>query len=166
MTALKKSKELLIRYMIARIPFISLNTIERSRVLGMLKEIAEELSLPVYVHTLSRGVYDLQTNKLLNEDKSVYGAIDFMGEQMKHRQNLTLVLTETPDLSTDNGDSRQLLDLVTLADESGGAVIILTNNTVWNRLQRSGMTLCCVPAFICVTLILTGPSREDSFGNL
>ena len=107
MTALKKSKELLIRYMIARIPFISLNTIERSRVLGMLKEIAEELSLPVYVHTLSRGVYDLQTNKLLNEDKSVYGAIDFMGEQMKHRQNLTLVLTETPDLSTDNGDSRQ-----------------------------------------------------------
>lgn len=141
MTALKKSKELLIRYMIARIPFISLNTIERSRVLGMLKEIAEELSLPVYVHTLSRGVYDLQTNKLLNEDKSVYGAIDFMGEQMKHRQNLTLVLTETPDLSTDNGDSRQLLDLVTLADESGGAVIILTNNTVWNRLQRSGMTM-------------------------
>ena len=141
MTALKKSKELLIRYMIARIPFISLNTIERSRVLGMLKEIAEELSLPVYVHTMSRGVYDLQTNKLLNEDKSVYGAIDFMGEQMKHRQNLTLVLTETPDLSTDNGDSRQLLDLVTLADESGGAVIILTNNTVWNRLQRSGMTM-------------------------
>ena len=141
MTALKKSKELLIRYMIARIPFISLNTIERSRVLGMLKEIAGELSLPIYVHTLSRGVYDLQTNKLLNEDKSVYGAIDFMGEQMKHRQNLTLVLTETPDLSTDNGDSRQLLDLVTLADESGGAVIILTNNSVWNRLQRSGMTM-------------------------
>ena len=26
--------------------------------------------------------------------------------------------------------------------------------------------ICCVPAFICVTLILTGPSREDSFGNL
>lgn len=141
MTALKKSKELLRRYMTARIPFISLNTIERTRVLGMIKEIAEELSLSVFVHTLSRGVYDLQTNKVLNEDKSVYGAIDFIGEQMKHRQNLTLVLTEIPDLSVDNGDSRQLLDLVTMADESGGAVIVLTNNSIWNRLQRSGMTM-------------------------
>ena len=141
MTALKKSKELLSRYMTARIPFISLHTIERGRVLRVIKEIGEELTLSVYVHTLSKGLYDLQTNKSMNEDKSIYGAIDYMSEQMRHRQNMTLILTETPDLSTENSDSRQLLDLVTLAEESGGAVIILTNNSVWNRLQRSGMTI-------------------------
>lgn len=141
MTALKQSKELLSRYMTARIPFISLHTIERGRVLRVIKEIGEELTLSVYVHTLSKGLYDLQTNKTINEDKSIYGAIDYMSEQMRHRQNLTLILTETPDLSAENGDSRQLLDLVTMAEESGGAVIILTNNAVWNRLQRSGMTI-------------------------
>jgi len=125
----------------ARIPFIAINTIERGRTLDMLKEVADELSLQDCVHTLSKGIYDLATEKVLNEDKSVYGAIDFMGEQMKKREFMTFVLTETPDLSGDNSETRQILDLVTLAEESGGVVIVLTSNSVWNQLQRLGMTV-------------------------
>lgn len=136
-----KSKELLKRYSIARIPFIAINTIERSRTLDILKEIANDLQLPFYVHTLSKGVYDISTEKNLSEDRSVYGAIDFMAEQMKRRQYLTLVLTEVPDIGSDNSDSKQILDLVTLANESGGVVIVLTNNPVWNQLQRQGMSI-------------------------
>ena len=136
-----ETKNLIRRYAIARIPFIAINTIERGRTLDILKEIAEELSLPFYVHTLSKGVYDIASDKVLNEDKSVYGAIDFMTEQMKRKQYLTLVLTEVPDLSTDNADSKQMLALVNLANESGGMVIVLTNNPVWNQLQRQGMVL-------------------------
>ena len=78
MSDVAKSKELLKRYSIARIPFIAVNTIERARTLDILKEIAEELALPFYVHTLSKGLYDLTTEKVINDDKSVYGAIDFM----------------------------------------------------------------------------------------
>lgn len=141
MSDIEKSKELLKRYSIARIPFIAINTIERTRTLEILKEISKDLALPFYVHTLSKGVYDLETEKVINEDKSVYGAIDFMSEQMKRRQYLTLVLTEVPDLSSDNSDAKQILDLVTLANESGGVVIVLTNNAVWNQLQRQGMVL-------------------------
>lgn len=136
-----ETKNLIRRYSIARIPFIAINTIERGRTLDILKEIAEELSLPFYVHTLSKGVYDIASDKVLNEDRSVYGAIDFMTEQMKRKQYLTLVLTEVPDLSTDNADSKQMLALVNLANESGGMVIVLTNNPVWNQLQRQGMVL-------------------------
>lgn len=141
MSDVAKSKELLKRYSIARIPFIAINTIERTRTLNILKEISEELSLPFFVHTLSKGVYDLSTEKVVNEDKSVYSALDFIGEQMKRKQYVTLVLTEIPDLSTDNGDSRQILDLVELANESGGVIIVLTNNAVWNQLQRQGMVI-------------------------
>lgn len=141
MSDVAKSKELLKRYSIARIPFIAINTIERARTLDILKEISEELTLPFYVHTLSKGLYDLTTEKSINDDKSVYGAIDFMSEQMKRKQYMTLVLTEVPDISGDNGDSRQILDLVTLANESGGVVIVLTNNAVWNQLQRLGMVI-------------------------
>ena len=141
MSDVAKSKELLKRYSIARIPFIAINSIERGRTLDILKEIAEELSLSFYVHTLSKGVYDLTTEKVISDDKSVYGAIDFMSEQMKRKQYMTLVLTEIPDLSTDNSDSRQILDLVTLANESGGVVMVLTNNAVWNQLQRLGMVI-------------------------
>ena len=141
MSDITKSKELLKRYSIARIPFISINTIERARTLDILRETSEELSLPFYVHTLSKGIYDLATSKVISDDKSIYGAIDFMSEQMKRRQHMTLVLTEVPDLSTDNTDSRMLLDLVTLANESGGVIIVLTNNAVWNQLQRQGMVI-------------------------
>lgn len=141
MSSIAKSKELLKRYSIARIPFIAINTIERMRTLDILKEIADELTLPFYVHTLSKGTYDLSTEKMINEDKSVYGALDFMSEQMKRKQYMTLILTEVPDLSTDNSDSKQILDLVTLANESGGVIIVLTNNAIWNQLQRQGMVI-------------------------
>ena len=78
---------------------------------------------------------------MISDDKSVYGAIDFMSDQMKRKQYMTLILTEIPDLSNDNSDSRQILDLVTLANESGGMVMVLTNSAVWNQLQRQGMVI-------------------------
>lgn len=141
MSSLQTAQELLRRYTVARIPFIAINTIERARTLDILKQISEDLSLPFFVHTLSKGVYDLSTEKILNEDKSIYGAVDFMSEQMKRRQYLTLVLTEVPDLSGDNSDARQILDLVTTANESGGMIIVLTNNSIWSQLQRLGMVV-------------------------
>ena len=136
-----EAKNLLRRYSIARIPFIALNTIEQARTLDILKEVSEDLSLPFYIHSLSKGLYDLSTRKVVNDDKSVYGAIDYISDQMKRRQNLTVVLTEVPDLSTENGDSKQILALVNLANEAGGVVIVLTNNAVWNQLQRLGMVI-------------------------
>lgn len=141
MSDIAKSKELLSRYSIARIPFISINTIEPARTLDMLKEISEELQLPINVHTLTKGVYELASEKTLSEDKSVYGAIDFMTEQMKRKQYQTIVLTEIPDLSSENTDSKQILALVNLANESGGVVIVFTNTSVWNQLQRQGMAI-------------------------
>ena len=54
MSNIIESKNLLQRYSIARIPFIAINTIERARTLEVLKEVSEELSLPFYVHTLSK----------------------------------------------------------------------------------------------------------------
>lgn len=141
MSDIAKSKELLKKYSIARIPFIAINTIERGRTLEILKEISEDLSLSFYVHTLSKGMYDLATGKSINNDKSVYGAIEYISEQMKRRQYMTLILTEVPDLSGDNSDSRQIFDLVTLASETGGVVIVLTNNSIWNQLQRQGMVI-------------------------
>lgn len=141
MSNIVKSKELLTRYSLARIPFIAINTIEPSRTLDMLKEISEELQLPFNVHTLTKGVYDLSSGKNVNDDKSVYGAIDYMTDQMQKKQYQTIVLTEVPDLSNENSDSKQVLALVNLANETGGVVIVFTNTPIWNQLQRQGMTV-------------------------
>ncbi len=139
MSEAAKCKELLQRYSIARIPFIVIDSMEKARTLEILRDVSTELSLPFYVHTLSKGTYDLTTEKSLNEDKSFYGAIDFMMEQMQRRQYLTIVLTEVPDISCDNADARQILALVDLANETGGMVIVVTGNSIWNQLQRQGM---------------------------
>ncbi len=136
-----QSKELLKRYAIARIPFIAVDTIEKARALEILKEVAEELNLSFYVHSLSKGVYDISSEKVVNDDKSVYGAIDFMSEQMKRRQHLTLVLTDPPDLSDGNGDAQHILALATLANEASGAIVVLGNTPIWNHLQRLGMSV-------------------------
>ena len=40
-----------------------------------------------------------------------------MTEQMKRKQYETIILTEVPDLSTENSDSKQILALVNLANE-------------------------------------------------
>lgn len=60
---------------------------------------------------------------------------------MKRRENLTVIFTEVQDLTTDSTGTRQMLDLVTLANEHGGTIIVLTNNSIWGNLQRLGMTL-------------------------
>ena len=123
----EKSRELLKRYSIARIPFIAVNTIE--------------LMLPICVHSQTKGVYDQASDKNLCEDKSIYGAIDYMTEQMKRKQYQTIILTEIPDLSLENAESKQILSLVNLANESGGVVIVFTNSPIWNQLHRQGMII-------------------------
>ncbi len=129
------------RYMIARIPFISINSIERGRVLDIFSKVNEELHLPIYVHTLSKGMIDLNSNNLVNEDKSIVGALDFMSQQISQRQNLTFILTEVTDLQDDSITARHFLDLVTLAEERGAVVIVITTNPIWKQLQRLGMSL-------------------------
>ena len=141
MSELAKVKEELKRYSIARIPFIALETIERTRALNVLRETSDELNLSFYVHSLSKGIYDIKTGSVITDERTVYGAIDFFSEQMKHKQYMTLVLTEIPDISTDNSDAKQLYDLAMLANESGGMIIVLTNTPIWNQLQRLGMML-------------------------
>ena len=50
----EKSRELLKRYSIARIPFIAVNTIQPGRALAILQSIAEELMLPFCVHSSTK----------------------------------------------------------------------------------------------------------------
>lgn len=141
MGSVKECKDLMKRYSIARIPLIVIDTIERSRTLDMLKEVSEDLGLAFFVHTLSKGVYNLTDQQILNEDHSIYGAIDYMSDQMKRRQNLTMILTEVPDLSSDHSETKLIMDLVNLANESGGTIFVFTNNPVWSQLQRLGMRI-------------------------
>jgi len=125
----------------ARIPFISINSIERNRVFEAIKSISEDINLPVYIHSLSHGTRDIRTKKVVNEDRSIAGGLDFAVQMIANRQNMTFVFTEVSDIEDDNVVSRHFYDAVSQAIEQGGSIWIITNKPVWQQLQRMGMTI-------------------------
>lgn len=145
----KEAKQLLRQYLIARIPFIVLQTIEVPRALELLREIALELDQEhwldqqsFFAHTLSKGVYELCTNRSVEENaKSVLGAGDFLIGKMRQekKEYQTLILTEIPDISQDCSDAQRMLDLVSLASEMYGTLVVVSHRPVWNNLQRHGL---------------------------
>src|SRR4026209_1493084 len=98
-------RQTLLLYLKARIPFITVRTDERDRALDLLRELAGDLAIPVYCHTLSQGTRDIVNNRVVNEDRSVAGALDFASQHMLQRQNLTFVLTEVQDIDGDTPTS-------------------------------------------------------------
>lgn len=143
-------KATLTRYLKARIPFISIRSAERSRVLELLREVGTNLQAPIFVHTLSQGTRELGSNRGVNDDRSVTGAVDFASQQFAQRQNLTVVLTEVSDIEDDTPAARHLLDVVMLAAEHSGSVVVITTKPVWGQLQRAGMSL-----------VLSAPSEDE-----
>lgn len=141
MSDLKGFTDVLERYLKARIPFISIRSSERSRVLEVVRNLAQKINIPAYVHTLSQGMRDLVHHRTVSEDRSIMGAIDFISSQFAQRQNLTYVLTEVSDLEDDTSTARYFYDVAMLAAETGGSVVVVTANPVWNPLARLGMSV-------------------------
>jgi len=110
------------------------------------------LNAPVYVHTLSQGTREISNGRCVNDDRSSTGAVDFASQQFAQRQNLTMVLTEVSDIEDDTVSSRHLLDVVMLAAEHSGVIVVITTKPVWGQLQRSGMSLA-----------LNAPSEDEMF---
>jgi hypothetical protein len=137
----EETKLLLRQYLLARIPFISIKTIEKSRALNILKELAIELNLPINVHSMSKGVTDIATNNLVSDEKNIMGVLDYIGEQVKIKENNTFVLTDASELENETLVSRYLNDIVTIAEEKGGSIIVITTSPIWTNLQRLGMNI-------------------------
>jgi ATP-dependent 26S proteasome regulatory subunit len=140
-----QTRESLSRFLKARIPFISIRTAERARALDLLRSLAQEINIPVYVHTLTQGLRDITSGRTVSEDRSVVGALDYAGQQIAQRQNLTFALTDVQDLQDDTPTARQFYDLAMLSSERGGALVVITASPVWGPLQRLGMAITLDP---------------------
>lgn len=143
MSDMKTFRNNLILYLKARIPFISIRSGERARVLEVLKEIGTELNIPIYTHTLSQGTKEVVSGRSVHDDRSVYGALDYMTQQMEKRQNLTFCFTEASDLESDTSASRHFYDAALLASDPNcsASIIVITTESVWGPLQRLGMSI-------------------------
>ena len=139
---MKECVEILRHYTTARIPFVVFDTTEMRRALDIIKQVNTELSIPgTYVHTLNKGMYDITSGAVVDEDTTFYGAMAYMSEQMRRKQELTFVLCSASGLDEETAETRQLLNIVDTAVETGGMIIAITTGPIWNQLQRAGMRL-------------------------
>lgn len=70
---------------------------------------------------------------------------------------------ELPILVERSFTSQETEDLI--SSRSSGLVYIPFGRTSTTNVHLSGTTLCCVPALICVTDILTGPRKSETRRN-
>lgn len=137
-----ETKEILSRYLKARIPFIAVRTAERARIREMFERLGAELALPtIAVHTVTGGFVDLKTNAAVEGTKELYAALDYAGENFGKRDNLTYVFSDIPDIEDDSQTARRILDLTHAAAERNGSLVVVTTNPVWSPLQRVGMSV-------------------------
>lgn len=88
------------QYLKARIPFISIRTAERSRALSFIAQLSTKLNLNIGYHTLSQGMRDISTNRLLNEDRSVIGGLDYVTQKSVNCKIKRLFLQRYKSLKT------------------------------------------------------------------
>lgn len=133
--------KLMKQYLLARIPFITFDTIEKNRALALLEELSNELNMPMSIHSMSKGTIDMKTKEILHDDKTIIGALDYISEQIKVKENATFILTDVSEIDNATFTSRYLVDIVSLAEEKNCAIIAITSQKVWSNLQRLGMAI-------------------------
>ncbi len=137
----KETKETLIKYILARIPFIGIDTIEKTRTLNLLREISKETNTMIKVHSMSNGFTNILTGEVYNNDKLLMGALDYIAKELQTSENQIYILSDVQELDTENVTSRYLADLTTLAEEKSSIIMVITANPLWVFLQRQGMVI-------------------------
>ena len=137
----QKAKEKLKQYLLARIPFISISTIEKGRAINILKEITQEINLKMAVNSMSKGTVDILTNEKLDDNRNITSVLNYITEEIKIKENMTFLLTDISDIDCETPTSRYLSDVVTMAEEHSGTIIVIKDTPIWSNLQRLGMNI-------------------------
>ncbi|WP_017583192.1 AAA family ATPase [Nocardiopsis valliformis] len=137
-----EAQETLDSYVKARVPLITVTTIEQQRALRLVGETASSphrADLPFLKYTRATGLSDLRSGRPVIDDRSLIGAMDFAAEQFTKRPNSTFVFVDPDDLTSDTSASRHVAELARQAETNGGALILITDTPIWSGLQRLGM---------------------------
>ncbi len=136
-----ETKNYLMRYLKSRIPVVIINSVEKNRVLRLIKELCKEMNLNFDYYQMSEGITDLNSGVIKNDDKTIMSALDYVASQVRHQENYNFVLSDVTDISEATMVSRYLLDLILKAEATSGVIVIITSELVWNNIARLGITL-------------------------
>ena len=142
-----ETKEYIERYIKARVPVIIINTIEKNRVLRMLKTIADEIQIDFNLFRMSQGIIDLKTKNVISDEKTIISALDFVSEEVKHKEKYNFIFSNVSDITEVNNTSRFFADVIEKSEEKSGTIIIITNEKVWSGISRLGITITLNPPY-------------------
>ena len=137
MSNLAQTKTEVQNYIIARVPLIIIDTIERARAEKLLRWIAGELSIDISYYTDARQVRSLSRNGAcvdVNRDP-----LPYVAEEFKRKRGATFALGDSRRIGEDSSYAKELLNLVYLAQEASCTLIIISPDPVWPRLAQFGM---------------------------
>lgn len=134
-----ETKQEMIHYIYARTPLVIVHTDERERVERMLHEIVAERQVDFLYYTDARQVKSIggQAETVDTEDDP----LGFFLEQLKRQRGLNIVLGDVRKIADDNAYSRELMNILYIAKENNGIVILVTSDRVWSRIASFGMTV-------------------------
>lgn len=136
-----ETKEYLKRYLKARIPIIVINSIERNRVVRMVRELADEMVVDFGLYQMSQGISDLKTGTTISEEKTIMSALDYISQELSMKENCNFLLSDVSDIRESTMVSRYLLDVILKAETMSGVLILVTSEPIWQNIERLGVTL-------------------------
>lgn len=124
-------------YIIARVPLIIIDTAERARAEKILRRIAAELSVEISYYTDARQVRSLtRSSAAIDVSKD---PLPHIADEFKHKKGATFALGDCRHISEESMYTKELLNLVYLAQEANCTLIIISPDPVWPRLAQFGM---------------------------
>lgn len=124
-------------YLIARVPLIVVDTSERARVERILRELAEDLRTEICYYTDARQVerFGISTGHMeVDSDPLLFAAGEF-----RKKRGCIFALGDARRIGDDCAYSRELLNVLYLAQDSVSTLILITPDPVWPRLAQFGM---------------------------
>ncbi len=145
-------KEYITRYLKARIPVIVIDTVEKNRAIRLLKEVQNDINYDFKLFKMSEGIVNLKDNQLITDENTVAGALDFIAEDLKTKENANYIFGDISDVADSNILSRYLCEIIERSELTSSSIILITNDPLWENISRLG-----------VTLALSYPSDEEIY---
>ena len=136
-----EAKEQYKRLLLARIPLIIFNTVEKERVLKLAKEVNNEAQSSVYVHSMSNGMIDLNTGNIVSNEKTLMSILTFIAGDLQDKKNITYILNDVSEVNSDSVVTRFLCDVIQKAEKQSSSIVLVTDNSIWNNIRRLGMEI-------------------------
>lgn len=142
MSSMKQCREALSHYIKARIPLIVIQSAELGRSAELVRSVIGKLNIQnAFFHSEIRGTSDLTTGKKVDEDRTIFGAVSFMAEQIERKRRFVFVFINPGNLSTESELTRSVQSALETAGTIGSTIIIISPDPIWSRLQRNGMKI-------------------------